>query len=158
MFLAYLESVKYVGHLWPLALVRIVIGYHSLSLAVQRWQAGYLENAYISEKLNLSEAMVSGFYFDLVKSVVQSQWLAATYMLIFAESLIGISYILGFGVRVTSLLGLVVASHLYLFFEFASSPGQVYLIYIHLLFCLLGAGRCLGLDYYFYKSRRGLLW
>jgi thiosulfate dehydrogenase (quinone) large subunit len=158
MLLAYLESIKYVGHMWPLALIRLVIGYQYISMVVSRIQNGYLDHAYITERLDLSEAYVSGFYFEIFKSLVQSQWLLMTYVLIIFELLIGLSYVLGFMVRLSAVMGIFLTLHLYLFFDFTGSPGQIYMLYIHLLFLLLGAGRCLGLDYYFYKSRRGLLW
>ncbi len=159
MLASFLESIKYVGHMYPVAIVRIIIGYQSISTVVSRVQTGYLEHPYISERLNLSMASESsGLYFEIFKSLIQSQWAIMTYVLLIFEIFIGISYILGFGVRIASLLGMVLSMHIYLFFEFQTSPGQVFLFYIHLLFFMLGAGRCLGLDYYFFKSRRGLLW
>lgn len=160
MIASFLESIKYVGHMWPLAMVRIFLGFQSISLVLDRVQLGYLKHPYISERLNLGEsnALSSGIYFEIFKNIIQSQWLIMTYFLISIEILVGISYVLGFGVRIASLLGMFLSLHFYLFFDFPSSPGQIYMFYIHLLFCLLGAGRCLGLDFYFYKSRRGLLW
>ncbi len=158
MFLAYLESIKYVGHMWPLALIRIVIGYQYIASVAFRLQTGYLEHAYITERLKISDSLVTGVYYDLFKTLIQSQWLVMTYVLLTFEVVIGVSLVLGFGVRLASILGMFLSLHLYWFFDFSGSPGQIYLFYIHILFCLLGAGRCLGLDYYFYKSRRGLLW
>ena len=160
MIASFLESIKYVGHMWPLALVRIFLGLQSVSMVLERVQLGYLEHPYLSERLNLSQTPSFGFglYFEFFKNMIQSQWLIMTYMLIASEIIIAVSYTLGFGVRIASLLGMLLSLHFYAFFEFATSPGQIYMFYIHLLFCLLGAGRCLGLDFYFYKSRRGLLW
>ena len=159
MIQAYLESIKYVGHLWPLALIRIVIGYQYLSLVFSRLQMGYLEHAYITERLILSDNPASsGFYFEMLKALVQGQWLFMTYLLLIFEVVIGLSYVTGFLVRIGSLMGIFLSLHLYWFFDFAGSPGQIYMLYIHILFCLLGAGRCLGFDYYFFKSRRGILW
>ena len=159
MLASYLESIKYVGHMYPVAFVRILLGYQAISMVISRINTGYLEHAYISERLNLSVGGESpSLYFQLFKSVIQGQWLAMTYVLIFFEILIGLSYILGSGVRVASLLGMLLSLHIYLYFDFQSSPGQIYLFYVHLIFFLLGAGRCLGLDYHFFKSRRGLLW
>lgn len=160
MLASYFESIKYVGHMWPVAFVRIVLGYQSLSLVVNRVQMGYLEHATISERLNLSEGDSSApsLYFELFKNLIQSQWLVMTYILLGVQIVIGISYIFGFGVRVASVLGMILSLHAYLFFDAQFGPGQLYLFYIHLLFCLIGAGRCLGLDYYMFKSRRGLFW
>lgn len=159
MIAAFLESIKYVGHMWPLALVRIFIGFHFIFETYNRVQAGFLQHPYLSQRLLLSDNPDSyGIYFSLFKNLIQSQWLVMTYGLLVLEFVIGFSYALGFGVRIASLLGMVLSIHSYLFFDFPGSPGQLYVFYIHLLFCALGAGRCLGLDYYFFKSRRGLLW
>ena len=145
--------------MWPLALVRIFIGFQFLVEVYERIQTGYLQHPYLSERLLLSDNPDNyGYYFSIFKNIIQSQWYAMTYVLLIVETIIGVSYILGFGVRLVSLLGILLSLHVYLFFDFAGSPGQIYLFYIHLLFCALGAGRCLGLDYYFFKSRRGLLW
>lgn len=160
MLASYLESIKYVGHMYPVAFVRLLVGWHYLSSVFDRLGKGYLEHAYISERLNLSLITNEqvGVYFDIFKNLIQSQWLLMTYILIVTEALIGASYILGFGVRVASLLGVILSLHIYMYFDFASSPGHIYMLAIHFLFFSLGAGRCLGLDYYFFKSRRGLLW
>lgn len=160
MLASYFESIKYVGHLWPVALIRITVGYQYLSLVLARIQQGYFEHAYLSEQLDLSgqTGLSSSLYFELLKGTVQGQWLLVTYVLVVSEILIGLSYVLGFGVRLTSLLGILLSFHFYLFFDASFSAGQQYLILLHTLFCLIGAGRCLGLDFYFYKSRRGLLW
>lgn len=145
--------------MWPVALVRIALGYQYLSLVVSRIQTGYLKHAYVSEKLNLGESNAAGgVYFEIFKNAIQSQWMAMTYVLLGIEILIGVSYILGLGVRIASLFGMILSIHMYLYFDLTTSSGQIYLFYVHLLFCLLGAGRCLGFDYYFFKSRRGLLW
>ncbi len=160
MVASFLESIRYVGHMWPLALVRIFIGFQAVSKVLEHVQTGYLDHPYISERLNLTEGpqIAFGIYFEVFKSLIQSQWYLMTYVLIILQLIVGLSYILGLGVRIASLIGMILSIHLYLFFEFASSPGEIYLFYIHLLFCLLGAGRCLGLDFYFYKSRRGIIW
>ena len=159
MFASFLESIKYVGHMYPVAFIRLFVGYQSLAMAFSRISDHYLEHAHISEKLKLSSGgQDPSFYFELFKTLIQGQWLVMTYLILFIEFLVGCSYILGFGVRLTSLWGMLLSLHMYLYFDFESSAGQIYLFYLHLIFFLLGAGRCLGLDYHFYKSRRGLLW
>ena len=143
---------------WPL--IRIIFGYRYISLALDRIRAGYLEHAYISEYFNLSgsDLRIPDFYFQLFKNLVQSQWFQLTCVFISLEVLIGISYVLGFCVRLAGLFGIILSFHIYLFFSAQYGTGQIYMFYLHLLFLLSGAGRCLGFDYYFFKSRRGLFW
>ena len=117
MLASFLESIKYVGHMYPVAFVRIVLGYQSLAMVVSRVNTGYLENAYISDRLNLSSGgEASGLYFDLFKSLIQGQWLMMTYVLIIFEVIIGCSYVVGFGVRVASLLGMLLSCCICIFF------------------------------------------
>jgi len=146
--------------MYPVAFVRLIVGWHYLSSVLTRINSGYLDHAYISERLNLSAGgeLAPGFYFDIFKSLIQGQWLLMTYVLIALEVVIGISYILGFGVRIASVLAMMLSLHIYFYFDFAASPGHIYLFCIHFLLFSVGAGRCFGLDYYFFKSRRGLLW
>ena len=160
MILSYLESIRYVGHLWPVALLRLALGYTYLSSAIYELQEGYLDLDHIGPYLlpDSSSIYFPGFYCQFFKHFIQLYPLQATYALLSIQIVIGCSFILGFGVRITALLGLLLCLHLYAFFDFPISSGQGQMFSIHLLFFLLSAGRPLGLDYYFYKSRHGLLW
>jgi len=160
MVAAYLESIKYIGHLWPIALMRVFIGTLYAQLALGRLNEGYLDHPFLSEKMQIAgESFVAGgMYFEMLKSTIQNNWYLASAILIGCELLISGAYFIGFGVRVVGLLAMLLSIHSYLFFGAVGGESQFYLFYIHLMFVLMGAGRCLGLDYYFYKSRRGILW
>lgn len=160
MIVTYLESIKYIGHLWPVALMRIFIGTLYTRMALHRIQDGYLDEPYLGEKMGLGLDSVTsgGPYYEFLQSFIQNQWYSASMALIALELLIGASYFVGYGVRISAAVALILSMHSYLFFDPTGVEAQFYLFCIHLLFLLLGAGRCLGLDYYFYKSRRGILW
>lgn len=160
MLTSFLESIKYVGHLWPVTLLRIYMGYYFVKSAFGRMELGYLDHAYISEKLSLYEmnSLLATSYFNFLKFIVTEYWYLTSYVLIGMELLIGISFILGLGVRIGSLLGMFLAFNMMWFFDFSNQSAQLFILVIHALFFLLGAGRCLGIDFHFYKSRRGLLW
>ena len=75
-----------------------------------------------------------------------------------SELIIGVLLILGFLVRPACLLGVVL-----MVFYIASQgldlvPFYELNILIFVTFLWLGAGRCIGIDYYFYKRKRGFLW
>lgn len=160
MIRSFLESLKYIGHLWPVALFRFFMGYYFINSALSRVDLGYLDHAYISEKLSLYEMhnVLATNYFNFLKYMVTEYWFVASYILVLAEFIIGVSYVLGLGVRFTTLLGMFLSFNMIWFFDFSNQSAQMFIFLIHLLFLLLGAGRCLGFDYHFYKSRRGLLW
>lgn len=160
MFVAYFESVKYVGHLFPLALLRIYIGWSFLITAWSRYQGDYLSQpriaAAITEWAPVSNA--PDWYKDLLDHVVVPNWQFFAYCVVYFGFLIGISFIIGFFVRPVAIL----AALLTLNFIYNSGPETVDLHKLHLVLFLilawLGAGRCLGLDYYFYKRDRGIWW
>ena len=51
MLVAYLESAKYVGHLFPLALLRIYLGWSFFTEAWQRYQGDYLSQPKIAAEI-----------------------------------------------------------------------------------------------------------
>jgi thiosulfate dehydrogenase (quinone) large subunit len=61
-------------------------------------------------------------------------------------------------VRPAAILGAILALN----FIYFGGPDNTALQQTHLVLFIvlgwLGAGRCLGLDYYFYKRQRGLWW
>jgi len=160
MILAFLESIKYVGHLWPVALLRFFMSVQYFRMATENLHSGILEHPYLSEQLRLKmESMgVLNSYFSIWNPVLQENWLVASYIIVCSQFLIALSYVLGYLVRPISLWAAFLSLHLFWFVETKGDLTQLFAMGIHLTFCLLGAGRCLGIDAYFYKSRRGLLW
>lgn len=160
MILSYLESIKYVGHLWPVTFLRFFIGFQYLRMAFAFLKTHYLEHPYISEQLRLKmETMgVLNSYFSFWSFFIQENWLVVSYVIVCTYFVVGVSYILGYLVRPIALWAAFVSLHLFWLVEAQTDMTQLFVFSIHLTFCLLGAGRCLGLDYYFYKTRRGILW
>lgn len=160
MLIAFFESVKYVGHLVPLAFLRIYIGYVFFDSALTKAQGDYLMQpqlaASVSEWLPLSPA--PDWMRDFLENIVVPNWKIFAYTLTYCEFLIGISFLLGFLVRPIGLLGAVLC----LTYIYASGQPAVELheIYFALFISMLwmGAGRSLGVDYFFYKRRRGIWW
>lgn len=160
MILGFLESIKYVGHLWPVSLLRWFVCFQYFGMASAHVRSGLLDHPYLSEQLRIKiESMgVLGSYLGFWTAFVQDYWLAVSYVVVCTEFVIAVSYLLGYLVRPVALWAAFLSLHLFWLVEAPNDFSQLYLMAVHLTFCLLGAGRCLGLDYYFYKSRRGLLW
>lgn len=160
MIAAFFESIRYVGLLFPVAFLRIFVGYQYFGTALNKAQGDYLVQprlaAEISEWLPQSSAPL--WYKSLISEYAIEQWQVLAYTITYCEFLIGVSFILGFFVRPVSMLGIFLSIN----FIYNSSPvaadmHQAYLtIFITMLW--LGAGRCIGLDYFFFKRQRGIWW
>jgi len=160
MLLAFLESVKYVGHLLPISFLRIYLGYYYLQDALNKFRGDFLSRPrlafQIEEWLPISHA--PDWYKVLIHIYIVPHWQKLAFIILGIEFAIAISYILGYVVRPIALLGVLITFNLL----FISGPHQEELLKtflaIHLILGWVGAGRCLGLDYYFYKRRRGIWW
>jgi thiosulfate dehydrogenase [quinone] large subunit len=160
MLVAYLESVKYVGHLFPVALLRIYLGVCFLSGALNRYQGDYLSQPRIAAAITewAPGSSAPDWYKDFLDRVVVPNWQLFAYCVVYFGFLVGISFVLGFFVRPVATLAAVVTLN----FIYTSAPEVVEMHQLHLVLFLtlawLGAGRCLGFDYFFYKRDRGLWW
>ncbi len=160
MFVAFLESIKYVGHLLPITFLRIFMGYFYLQQAMEKYEGDFLIRprlaSTIAEWLPTSHAPI--WYRVAIESYVIPNWQLFSYFLIASQVLIAFSYVVGFLVRPVALWAVFLCMNLL----FLSGPEQEIMyktfLAIHVVFAWLGAGRCLGFDYYFYKRRRGLWW
>jgi thiosulfate dehydrogenase [quinone] large subunit len=157
---SFLESLSYRGFLWPVALLRVYLGWTFLGSFVQRWQSGFFQDSSHVWELfaySKSHAATSWFTENLW------QWAEAAPSIVLwvfygAELVLGLSYFLGWFVRPVSILGfLLCLSHLTLTTEIYHFQYEL-LAMVHLFLLLIGGGRCLGLDYHFYRHQRGLWW
>lgn len=160
MFVAFFESIKYVGHLWPLSFLRIFIGYHFLQSAIERFEGDYLLQPRLAAAINeyLPQSDAPYWYSSFLENVVVPNWQIFAYSITYCEFLIGICFLIGFLVRPVAILGLLLS--LNAIFTSAPALTELYVAYlaIFLTMALLGAGRCLGFDYFFFKRNRGIWW
>ena len=160
MIVSFLESAKYVGHLFPVAILRVYLGISFLGTAWARYQGDYLNQPRIAAAITEWAPMSAApdWYKDFLDAYVVPNWQLAAYCVVYFGFLVGLSFILGFFVRPVALLAALVTLN----FVFNSGPEIVELHKLHLVLFLilawLGAGRCLGLDYFFYKRDRGVWW
>ena len=161
MMRAFVESVKYVGHLFPIAFLRIFVGYYYVNQALIAAQTGYLSRAYLVEDIRAyrPHSTAPEWYRDILESVVVPNWQAFAYAIVAAQILIGVSYVIGYLTRPFAMVGLFLTINAMLAFGQQTSEAQLpFLLMLHLTLGWLGAGRCFGVDYFFYKRRRGIWW
>lgn len=161
MLVAFVESIKYSGHLLPIAFLRIFIGYYYFNQALMRMRSDFLTHAYLAEDIRsyLPHNQAPAWYKGLLETVVIPNWQYVAVIVVALQMAIGISYIAGYMVRPFAILALTLGVATL----FAVGPGTsetlvTFMMVLHFTLGWMGAGRCLGVDYYFYKRRRGIWW
>ena len=161
MLVAFVESIKYVGHLLPIAFLRIFVGYYYFNQALINLHGDFMTHAYLAEDIRnyLPRSPAPEWYKALLENVIIANWQPIAVGITVCYLLIGLSYILGYLVRPFSFVAIVLGLALML----ALGPQQselltTFALVLHFTLGWLGAGRCLGVDYYFFKRRRGIWW
>jgi thiosulfate dehydrogenase [quinone] large subunit len=106
---------------------------------------------------NLPQRELPGWYANVLQYVVVPNWRFFSYFVTYCEFIIGVTFLIGLFVRPASLLGLVLTLNFIYIGGLSTELQQTYLALFIVMFWV-GAGRCFGFDYYFYKRQRGLWW
>lgn len=160
MLQSYFESIKYVGHLLPLSFLRIFLGYFYLDLALNDWEqfqigmGGYAET--FVEALN--KAQIPAWYRLLLSEQIIPHWQIFAFVMIGLQLVVGLSYVIGYVVRPVSVLAVFLCLNYILIYPVSMEIFYKLMIASHFVLAWVGAGRCLGFDYYFFKRRRGIWW
>jgi thiosulfate dehydrogenase [quinone] large subunit len=160
MIFAIFESIKYVGHFFPLLVLRLYMGFYFAEQAWSRYQGNFLTQPRLAESIRdwSAQSPAPDWYKDILDQWMLPHWQLVAYCVVYFQFIIGLSFILGFFVRPMGLIGALLSLN----FVFWSSADLADLYRLHMvIFVLLawmGAGRCFGMDYYFYKRHRGIWW
>jgi thiosulfate dehydrogenase (quinone) large subunit len=165
MLVAFVESFKYVGHILPVAFLRIFLGYYYFTQGMLRARSEFISQAYLAEEIRayLPHTLAPDWFKSALEMIVIPNWQIFAVAITVLFFTIGVSYLIGYMVRpfsiVAALLGIA------MIYALGNGPGvsaldvqSALLVVVHLVLGWLGAGRCLGVDYYFYKRRRGIWW
>lgn len=160
MFIAFFESVKYVGHLLPISFLRIFLGYYYLEHAMLKYQGDFLTRPRIADQMAewLPASHAPNWFKLFASNQMIPHWQTVAFIVLGLEFTIAISYIAGYVVRPVAVLGVVLCTMMLFISGPASEDLFKTFLAIHLILGWVGAGRCLGFDYYFFKRRRGLWW
>lgn len=160
MFVAFFESVKYVGHLLPISFLRIFLGYYYLDQALNHFRGDYLSRPRLAAQISeiLPSLQTATWYRQFLEGIVVPNWQMFAFAILAIEFGIAISYILGYVVRPMALVGVILSFNMLILAGPQSEDLFKTFIAIHLIMAWVGAGRCLGFDYYFFKRRRGIWW
>jgi thiosulfate dehydrogenase [quinone] large subunit len=142
MMISLIESAKFMGHLWPVALFRMTVGFWIFTKAHHYWYTGFFEQPLIEkvlEQLWIKGADPEKLHF--LQNYFAPYWVAINYTVLCSVFLIGICYMLGFLVRPIALLAICFVSlHYAIFNQGQSSEMYQLAIAVHILFFLIGAG------------------
>lgn len=160
MLVSFFESIKHVGHLVPISFLRIFLGYYYLQSAIQKYTGDFLIKPKIAEAISeyLPLSHAPEWYKILISSQFIPQWQIFAFLITGFEFAIGISYLLGYVVRPVALIGIFLAVNMIFIMGPQAEDLQKTFLAIHFVMAWIGAGRCLGIDYYFYKRKRGFWW
>ncbi len=159
MIVAFFESIKYVGHLFPLAFLRVFVGYFYLNQALLKYNGDFLTHPRIADLITtgLAQSTAPTWYSEFLSQVAIPHWRVFSGVIVACELLLGFSYLLGYLVRPMAIVG-VLLSCFYLSVYPTADIFYKTFIAVHITLAWLAAGRCLGFDYYFYKRNRGIWW
>lgn len=160
MFVAFFESVKYVGHLLPISFLRVFLGYYYLEQALLNYRSDFLMRPKMAAQIAeiLPTLQIPMWYRQIVEFYLIPHWQTLAVATTGIEFAIAISYLLGYVVRPVALLGVFLSLNLLALSGPANEDLYKTFVAIHLMMAWVGAGRCLGFDYYFFKRRRGIWW
>ncbi len=154
------ESLRYVNHLWPIVVLRLYVSYFFFSSYAKMLSSNFLSqprlSALIDEHLYASNApeWVQSFFVNYI----QENWVFSSGVMLNTEWLLAVLFLVGFLNRPGAILGIV---YLYMV-SFIHPPVEVShatpIMMILFVLMLFGSGRVGGVDYFFYKRKRGLIW
>lgn len=160
MIVSFFESMKYVGHMLPIAFLRVYMGYFFLERALERFDGDFLVQPMLSRSIDewLPISTAPEWYKDILERVVVPNWKVFAYLVTYTEFLIGISFLIGFLVRPVALLGVLLTINF--FYNTGPSVADLHRMFLAVFIIMwwVGAGRCMGFDYFFYKRQRGIWW
>jgi len=145
----------------PIAFLRIFFGYYYLNAAAGHHKDGFLQKANLLTDVQgyLPTSQAPEWFKSFLQVCVLPHPQAFVTTLVVIQVLIGVSYLIGYLVRPLSVLAVVFC--IFLLWSLGHAATDIpfrFLIAIHLMLGWIGAGRCLGFDYFFYKRRRGIWW
>lgn len=160
MVASFLESIKYTGHLIPVAFLRIFLGYWYLQQALAKYAGDFLARPRMASQIAevLPALQLSDWHRSLVERLVIQHWQGFAFAMLALEFAIAISYLLGYVVRPVALLAAILSLNMLMLSTGASVDLWRFFVAVHIAMAWVGAGRCLGMDYYFFKRRRGIWW
>ncbi|MDB2425979.1 DoxX family membrane protein [bacterium] len=160
MLISFIESFKYSGHLISIALLRMYIGYHFLSNALTKMDSGFLTHPRLAAMINnwLPVHNPPGWYEYFFENVVVEHWELFSRIIYYLEFGIGVLLIVGFLVRPATVVAMFLTYLLMYISDVQLMELNILFMMVLLALSAVGAGRCLGFDYYFFKRYRGFWW
>ena len=148
------------GHLWPIALLRIYVGAFFLEAGIKRVQEGVLQNPILQSTMQkwIVDHPHNQRYLELFQNWLISHWQFTSQVVVVAQIVVGVSFIIGLFVRPAALLAILLSLNFMAAVGSEAVSFNKIFVVLNLVLFLVAAGRCFGFDYYFYKRVRGFWW
>lgn len=160
MLVTFFDSARYVGHVYPVAFFRIFLGYHFFQQGLGHLNGDFLKMPHlasmIQQHLPASDAPL--WLHQFLADFVVNHWQVFSYSITYIELLIGLSFIIGFLIRPVTILAIIFCLNMIYITDVSTANLYVMNMFIFIMLAWMGAGRCLGMDYYFFKRHRGIWW
>lgn len=160
MVIAFFESFRFMGHLWPVALLRMFTGLLFFNAGMAKLSNGFLDQPQLQQIISkwIEAGATHVSYIDFLNNWVMPHWKVFSHLVTYGEIAIGLSLIFGFLVRPSTLAAIIMSVNFILAAGEQAAEINKVLIAINSMLFMISAGRCIGLDYYFYKRVRGFWW
>ena len=98
MFVSFFESLRYVGHLLPIAFLRIYVGVYFLSEAFEHLSGNFLLLPELASSLSgwLLKVELPHWYLNILENIFLPNWQLFAYLITVIKLVIGVSFIFGF--------------------------------------------------------------
>jgi thiosulfate dehydrogenase [quinone] large subunit len=143
-----------------MSFLRIFLGYYYFDLWMRDWKQYISKSGFYSEIFveSLNRAHVPGWYRLLLAEYIIPNWQVFAFIILGLQLCVAISYFIGYVVRPVSIIAVLLCLNYIMLSPIQMEFFYKLLIASHFMLAWVGAGRCLGIDYYFYKRRRGMWW
>jgi len=138
----------------------VYLGYLYINQALTRYGSDFLESPRLAEAALhwLPRSLAPTWYQAFVETAFIPNWPLFAFAITLSELLIGLSLLFGYLVRPFCILGFLLSLNLLWIWGPDTADYYRTSMAVFLTLAWLGAGRCLGIDYFFYKRRRGIWW
>ncbi len=155
-----LEGFKYVNHLWPVMILRFYAGYFFFSSAMEKKATEYALSPNVSALIdqNLFAHTPPDIISSFFANFVQSNWEIFSIFQLNYEWCAGILFFIGFLNRPIALLSMIYIQLISYIQPIEMGSFYFQMQWILLTLLVFGSGRSGGVDYFFYKRQRGIIW
>lgn len=136
------------------------MGYFYLQEAASKYSGDFLNQPILAETISesLRNQIPPLWLHSFLEQIAIPYWQIFAHLMASMEFALGVCLIIGYLVRPASIIAIVLSIFMIWISPLEQTLVLKTFIAINITLAWLGAGRCIGFDYYFYKRMRGIWW